>query len=535
MSIDWQIQWLQDIKGLNDTVAPGQQKQVGLGISSAAQETADLLNSKVRFGNVYGRNGLYNYGQAAASSTSPIIGLLNYKRAPAGTNNQLLRLTPSKLELFNGISTWSDKTGVALNGLSTSRPDYTIQNDILIYTMEGQSRPQGYGTNSAVAVNYTTGTTLGGTPPFAKCVTSYMQFVLLGNISADGSYTDLVDGWRTIEYSGDPFFTWTNCNGNTIDLYQTPGGLLRMLPLGRVCMCYKTDGVIALTWVGTAVKFTQELVPGSVGIAGPRTLGDLGNFGHAYLGTNGIIYHVQQGRIDAVSHEKLSSTLPPALSLQRFRYARAMVLPTQDLYVIFYDRTGLSGQFLDSYVTWNYRTGEFGKGELGQQVIDAQMFKPVDDGSEVGLVSGNTKVWEYDSDNNHQDDDGVRINRYWTTGWQKFGGEEGWFMGVSLIMRKSSRGRVKIAVARNFSLNYEFEDNFTLKAIDPDPLTERVQVDFRLASPIRGQWFNVKVAFYHDDNNAVTELYRVGFMGKPTQKVPLSIDRIPNATDQRGS
>lgn len=532
MAVEWQIQWLQDIKGLNDTVSPGQSTQVGLGISSAAQETADLKNVKTRFGNVFGRYGMWNYQQAAASSTNPIIGLLNYKRAQ--TDNQLLRLTPSKLELLSG-STWLDKTGNALSGTSLLRPDWTIQNDILVYTMEGASRPQGFGSNSAVAVAYTTGTTLGGTPPFAKCVTSYMQFILLGNVSADGTFTDLVDGWRTIEYSPDPFFTWTNCNGNTIDLYQTPGPLLRMRPLGRVCMCYKSDGVVRLTWVGTAVRFTQELIPGSVGISGPRSLGDLGTFGHAYLGTNGIIYHVSQNSIEAVSHEKLSGTLPPALALERFRYARAMVLPTQDLYVLFYDRTGLSGQFLDSYVTWNYRTGEFNKGELGQQVIDATCFKPVDDGVEFGLVSGNSKVWEFDSPTNRVDDDGVRVDRYWTSGWQKFGGEEGWFMGVALIMKKSVRGRVRISVARNFRETFDFQQTFNLRAIDPDPITERVQVMYRLASPLKGQWFNVKVDFFHDNNSATTELYRIGFMGKPVQKVPLSIEEMPSGSERTGS
>jgi hypothetical protein len=530
MAIDWQIQWLQDIQGLNDTVSPGQSKQVGLGISSAAQETADLKNSKVRFGNVFGRFGLWNYQNAAASSTHPIIGLLNYKRASV-VNNDLLRLTPSKLEKLVG-STWNDVTGNTLSGTNLSRPDHSIQNDILVYTMEGLSRPQGYGTNSAVAVNFTTGTTLGGTPPFAKCLTSYMQFLLLGNVSADGTFTDLVDGWRTIEYSSDPFFTWTNCNGNTIDLYQTPGALLRMRPLGRVCMCYKSDGVIRLTWVGTAVRFTQELIPGSVGISGPRTLGDLGTFGHAYLGTNGIIYHVTQTAIEAVSHEKLSGTLPPALALQRFRYARAMVLPTQDLYVLFYDRSGLSGQFLDSYVTWNYRTGEFSKGELGQQVIDATCFKPVDDGLEAGLVSGNNKVWEFDSPTNRIDDDGVRIDRYWTTGWQKFGGEEGWLMGVIAIMKKSVRGRVRVSIARNFKESFEFPQTFNLRAIDPDPVTERTQLTYRLASPMRGQWFNVKIEFFHDNNSASTEMYRIGFMGKPTQKVPTSPQDMPTGNER---
>lgn len=528
-----QVQWLRNFQGLNDTISPGEQKQLGLGISSFTQETNDLKNVKARFGILFGRGGMANYQSAAVSSTSPIIGLFNYKRS-LQTTNLILRTTPTKLEYLNG-SVWTDITGDALSATSLTRPQFTIQNDILVYTMEGLSRPQGYGTNSAVAVAYTTGTTLGGTPPYAKCLTSYMQFLMLGNISADGTFTDVVDGWRTIEYSDDPFFSWTNCNGNTIDLYQTPGALVAMRPLGRVCMCYKTDGVVRLTWVGTAVRFTQELIPGSVGCAASLSIGDLGTFGHAYLGTNGVIYHVTQNAIEAVSHEKLYYTLPPALALQRFKYARAMVLPTQDLYVLFYDRTGLTGQFLDSYVAWNYRTGEFNKGELGQQVISAQCFRDVDDTLEVGLVSGNTKVWEFDSTTNRTTDDGVKINRYWTTGWQKMGGEEGYLFGVIVDMRKSKRARISISVARNFSTKFESEQIFSLKGIDPDPAIDRVECHFRFPSPVFGNWFNVKLKLLHDADSANTEVYGIGFIGKEVHKYPVSQQQMPDATETRGS
>lgn len=527
-----EIQWLQDFKGLNETVNPGETKQVGLGISSFSQETNDLNNVKTRFGILFGRGGMTSYQGAAVSSTNPIIGTFFYDRSLV-TNNDLLRVTPTKLELLSG-SSWIDKTGAALNGTNLTRPQYTIQNDILVYTMEGLSRPQGYGTNSGVAVNYLTGTQLGGTPPFAKSIVSYMQFLLLGNISADGTFTDLLDGWRTIEYSDDPFFTWTNCNGNLIDLYQTPGPLLAMKVLGRVCMCYKSDGIIRLTWVGSAVRFTQELIPGSVGCAAPLSVVDLGNFGHAYLGTNGIIYRVTPTSVDAVSQEKLFYTMPPTLALQRNRYARAMVLPSQDLYVLFYDRTGLSGQFLNSYVTWNYRTNEFNKGELGVNVIAAQYFKPTDDGKDIGLVSSNDKVLEFDSSTNRQTDDGVKINRYWTSGWQKMAGEEGWLFGVIAQFRKSSKGRVKISVARNFSTKFDFAQTFSLRGIDPDPAIDRVECNYRFPTPMWGIWFNVKIELFNDSNNADTEMFRIGFIGQPKHKYPVSTQQMPDATETRG-
>ncbi len=384
------VQWLQGIKGLNDSIPPGSRHEVFTGQSGIAVHTPDLLNVKVRFGNVMGRGGMTSYKGAALSSSSPIVGLFPYNRAKGNTNS-LVRLTPTKLELLSG-STWTNITGSGPNSTSLTQPQFTYQNDILIYTIDGLSQPLGYGTNSGVAVDFQVGTILGGGPPFAKCLVSYMQFLLLGNLSLDGTFNDVFDGWRLIEYSDQPFFSWTACGPNTIDLYQTSGSLVAMKVLGRVCMCYKTDGVVRLTWTSGAVKFTQELVPGSVGCVAPLSVADLGNFGHAYLGTNGIIYHVTQNQIQAVSFEALSRTLPPALRLNRFRFARGFALPTQDLYILLYDQTGLTGQFLDSYVTWNYRTGEFTKGKLGQQVIAGCSFQEAKDTDEVALVSTSNKV-----------------------------------------------------------------------------------------------------------------------------------------------
>jgi len=360
-----------------------------------------------------------------------------------------------------------------------------------------------------------------------------MQFLLLGNVSADGTFTDTFDGWRLIEYSDNPFNSWTNCNGNTIDLYQTPGPLMGMVVIGRVCMCVKNDGVVRLTWVGSAVRFTQELIPGSVGTASPMSITNLGEFGAAYLGTNGIIYNITSTNIIAVTHEKLSRTLPPLLKLQRFRYARGFSLPTQDLYVLLYDRTGLTGQFLNSYVTWNYRTGEITKGTLGLNVIAGSNFRATDDDQEVGLVSTTNKVEEFDSDNNTADDDGVVIDRHWTTGWHKLADEEGYLMGVIVEMRKAAGCRIKVSLGRNLIAGFEREQTFSLRSLDP--ANELAECNYRFPAPIFGDWFNVKVRLLHDKPTMRAEMVRIGFIAKPAHKYPVSQQQMPSANTTIGS
>ena len=347
-----------------------------------------------------------------------------------------------------------------------------------------------------------------------------MGFSALGNATRR-NHPSQFNAKRTFElFYRSPFTDWANCSGNIIDLYQTPGDLVNLEPLGRVCIAYKIDGIIRITWVGGAVRFTQELFPGSIGCAAPLSVVNLGQFGHAYLGTNGTIYHVTQNNIDSVSQEKVSITLPSKLSLSRFRYARGFAIPTQDLYVLLYDSTGLSGQFLDSYVTWNYRTSDFTRGKLGQQVIAGSSFQPAVDSQEVSLVTTNDKVLEYDSINNTSDDDGTYIDRYWTTGWQKLSEEEGYLYGVALEMKKADGARIKVSIARDMFNVFTNEQTFNLRGLNPT--ADFVECEYRLPSPIFGSWFNVKVNFYHDKPTAQTELRRIGFIAQPKHGWPSS-------------
>ena len=216
--------WIQQFKGLNDSAAPG----------ASPVTTNDLLNVKVAHGQVRPRAGMTNYNSITTASSDEIIGLFNYPHV-SGTN-QLLRMLPSKVELL-GASSWTDITGTALNGSTTTRPQYCIIDDTLIFTNEGHNIPRKYtgSGNTAVIAASASG--------YGKVVASYLGFLMLGNISDSGAFTDITDGHRTIRYSDDWDNDWNACNGNEIVLWETPGTLLRMLVLGRDLMCYKDDGL----------------------------------------------------------------------------------------------------------------------------------------------------------------------------------------------------------------------------------------------------------------------------------------------------
>lgn len=490
---------LRGFRGLNDSLVPGEN----------AQFTPDLRNVKVRFGVVSGRGGLTNY-KTGTDSSAEIIGLFPFNRSNAASN-VLTRMLPTKFEELVG-TTWTDRTGTALTGTASTRPQFAVIDDTLVFTNEGEDLPRKW-TGSGNSANIASGTS-----PYAKTVESYLGFLMLGNVSTSGAFTDIVDGYRTIRYSDDWDNDWTTCAGNFILLNETPGDLIAMKVLGRSLICYKTDGLVKVRWTGGSIRFQQEKLHLDVGCVAPLSVAEVANTGHIFLATDGLLYLVSESGVKALSDEQLAQTLPTTRSLLRMKFARAFVLEEQDLYVLLYDRTGLSGQLLDSYVAVNYRTGEFVKGRLGVNSIACASFRPTFQDPEVGLISTATDVNQFDLG---ADDTGTTIDRYWTSGWQPIGGPgDGYFFGARLLFKKSKDARVRVSVARDLDPTYDFPQSFTLKSDDIN--SETVELLYRVP-PILGSWFNVKVQLYHDSTSASTELRQIAFEASPrhpTQERP---------------
>jgi hypothetical protein len=511
--------WVQNFKGLNDEVSPGRGQS-----PRAANEglppplTPDLRNVKFENGQVVGRGGLTKYlSIATVSATTPILGLFDYRKA-SGTN-LLLRMTPTALHVLNtGTVAWDTVTGTALTGVgTTTRPQYTIIDDTLVFTNEGEDLPRKY-TGSGNSADIASSTS-----PYAKSIEAYVGYLMLGNVSDSGAFTDVTDGHRIIRYSDDWDTNWTLCDGNELTLDETPGAIQAMKVLGRDLICYKDDGIVKVTWTGQQQRFRQELMPSSVGCIAPLSVGSCDGMTHIYLGQDAALYMVSPNGIKALSSEHLNQTLPPTFSLAKLKFARAMVDQEEGTYYLFYDRTGLAGQALDSYVSYNYRTGEFSKGRVGASVYSVTSHRPTAQ-SELDLVLGfNDLVKEFDSG---ADDDGVYTDRYITTNWYGLG-EEGIFSGARLVLKKSSRGRVKVSVARDFEQDFTNEQTFNLKGqLASD---ENVELAYRVPH-LYGDWFNLKIRFYHDSSTATTALRRIGMEVQPMHPVASTVRRASSNT-----
>jgi hypothetical protein len=496
--------WLQDFKGLNDANSPGQ----------PPTHTPDELNVKHRFGHVIARGGLTKYlGISTASDTTPIIGLFHYAKA-SGTN-LLVRMTPTKARVLNtGSVAWDDITGTDLTGASTTRPQFTIIDDTLVFTNEGEDLPRKYagtGNTSSIA---------SGTSPYAKCIESYLGFLFLGNVSDSGAFTDVFDGHRIIRYSDDWDNDWSLCEGNELTLDETPGNLVAMKRLGRDLICYKDDGLVKVRFIGGQVRFQQEKIAVDTGCIAPLSVAAVADAAHVFLGSDAVLYLVTPQEVKPISYEHLSNTLPPTFSLGKLKYARAVVDSVADTYYLLYDRTGQSGQFLDSYVAYNFRSGEFSRGRMGTTVIAAVEHRPTALVSPTVLLSTSTLVEEFDVGS---DDDGTSISRYVTTNWQGLG-EEGILQGARLVFKKVPAGTIRVSVARDFSETFEFPQHFHLKGGATDDLYTEI---FYRVPNLYADWFNLKVSL-HPSTTGEISLRRIGL-----EIIPVHDDR--NLPERGGS
>jgi hypothetical protein len=489
-----ETQWISKFNGYADVADPGDTPKI----------SSDVLNVKFRFGRVLGRGGMAKYQAISTASSAAIIGLFNYRRA-SGTH-MICRMLPTVFEVFTGGS-WVDKTGTALSGSATTRPIYTIIDDTLIFTNEGANLPRKFdnsGNSADVASS---------AAPYCKGVQAYLGYLFAFNVSDSGTFSDVFDGHRTGRYvdDWDSAAAWTPCASNEIVLDETPGVWLASAVVGKNLYGIKSDGVIKVRFVGGVTKFAQDGLACDVGCVSPLSVGLIGSdpacsAGAFFLGNDAIIYQITDDTVQAITYDTLPDTLLSTAALSKLKYARGFVDSEDDTYYLFYDRTGLSNQLLDSYVSYNYRTKEVSKGRL-PQMIACSPFKSSDQAAEDLLVSTTTLVRTFD-DFASIDDDGTAVSRYWTTGWQKLA-EEGWLHRVRLVFARSNGAKVGVSMAEGYGAAFGDEQVFSLSGSNVNETN--VEVIYHLPSPRLVDWANVKVRIVHQSTSARTKLEKIGF------------------------
>jgi len=486
-------------QGLNDWLVPG----------TNPKQTRSLDGVVIQKGRVFGVGGTSKFRSiATVSGTTPIIRLMPWVEPSLATT--MLRMTPTAVHKLNtGTDAWDNVTGTALNGTSATIPQWVNHKGVLVFT-NALDRPRKYTGSGNTAV-------LGGTPPYAVAIADYYGFLMLGNVSAAG--TTFIK--TQIVYSSDYDVDWSSCNGNEINLNETPGEILAMRRLGRSLPVYKSDTVMLIRFTGTSpVRFTQEEYPLHKGILAVRSLQDIAEKGQVFLGTDYELYNNTGPNIAPLPpnvQRKLQDTMDPT----KASLCIGVTVYEEETYNLFYATT--SSTWPINRIMWNFRTGEFShRTYTAQQFIDAVAFKFSKNTAEQVIAAANDLVYELDT--TAINDDGTATSRYYETDWQHGGSETPTpFRGARFVFKRAKGARVRISMTVDYRETFFYEMTFDLRGT---PGQETTTIDYIPPQSVECVWLNLKIRFFHDVAGIETELRAI---------LPLSEEPISQADDKAGA
>lgn len=458
-----------------------------LAVGDDPRYTRFLKNVSVRNGRVTGRGGLDELNNiTSTSATAPIIGLLPYYTKDLTT--QLLRITPTKaFELTNAAdSTWVDVTGTDLLAASTDFPQ-GINHDELLLFVSGKDRARkwaGSGNDTVV---------LGGTPPFAKAIMTMVGYVMLGNVSDDGTFSDVTLGHLKVRYTDDYDNDWSPCIGHELILDETNGQIEAGLLHGIYGVWGKSDAIISTRFLGSGRGFFQSalrLGGQDKGLMAPLSFKQT-KAGIIFLGTDLELY-ITDGQSIKPLPPRVQNKLQSDMQVSKARNVFAEVVESKETYSLFVpiDTDTWNAARLD----YNYRTGEFAYSEYdNHEFVRAASFRWNNTKAEQLVASTTNLVWEIDSTDIN--DNGTTVPRFLQTDWQNLGNQEPKvFKGAYLIFKRVRGCQVKIGLAVDRYEKFLYEKSFDLvgRAGESDTVVEYIPGD-----DIEGNEFNLQIQMYH--------------------------------------
>ncbi len=497
------------LKGLNERMILG----------SSLDQTTSLDNVIVRNGYVQGRKGLALWDGISTAAAAQVIGLGAFYVA-ISASSQLLRMQPTSMQKWNsGTHAWDDITGTALNGTTSDRPNFVTLTDegFLVFCNEGHDRPRKY-TGSGNTVQ------LGGTPPFCMTLEGFEGFLMLGNTSSNGTFNAVGDP-ITITFSDVPDSNWSPCDANTMVMDESGGEIRRLLRYGKVLLCYKSDCIVQIRFVGGTTRFNRDPLPFDLGLLAPLSAVRIAEFGHIFLATDRNLYSTDGFVVKALPIN-VQKSLQETMTAARAPYCRGFLDIDHETYHLLYQRNGTTN--FDGRLSYNYRTQEFYRGAwTGYEMTAALGYKQTNN-SATQLVAANgidNKVYEVE---NGTDDAGTKVSRYYDIDWNQYGSPGSkYFMGANLAFKHSTNTQVRISVAADHSHIFQYPRMHSLKGKFPSDENTRVQ--YSVPSPVYGSWFKLRVEFFHYGSTNVVELRELEPIIMPVHATPKDQPKQPQA------
>ena len=472
-------------QGLNKLYRPG----------DAPKWTSSLEGVEVKDGRIIGQFGTAKWNSFTTVETDvPIVGLFPFIEHDLTTT--VVRMTPLGLKKWTG-TTWSDITGTALTGTSAVKPQWTLMQNNLIFTNEGVDQPRKWTGTGNTAV-------LGGTPPYCKALADYRDWLILGNISDDATFTDITDGYRTIKFSDQWDTTWAACDTNTIVINETPGDIVWMGKSGEFLLIGKNDGIVALRFLSTgATRFTKVKLSFDKGIIAPLSVKAINQDAYIFLATDLQLYTMMGTEVKMLPRN-VSGILQDTLTATNAFKAVGEIDPYRGVYHLFYNRTG--GTWNDGRISFNYLTGEFYHRAYSGHAFTRNLIVKLSGVTDPVLLGSTTDlVYQLDSGT---DDDGTKVSRYYDLDWATYGipGEK-YLMGCDFYMTRKAGVNVSVACARDFDSNFQQAQPLSSYGREVD--TGNTLLSYRLPSPLYGNYFKIRFTFTHTGATNVGEVWNI--------------------------
>lgn len=305
--------------------------------------------------NVFGQNWKYREDLilqtpgSASYGTGTLSGGVPIHMAPllsSGLTLYAYRFSSDKSEKYNsGTSAWDDVTKSGTDWTGVEGTDFfssAVVADYLCVSngIDDIQSIQGADANFA---------DLGGSPPKAKYLESYGDYLVLGDVDDGGTRYPTRIQWCD---TGDPT-DWTTGNAGSFDLADSPEEIVGMRKLNEFLVVFKQDAIYVGRLVDTVDVFSFTLQVTGIGAMNNRVIVEQNGVIY-FLGIDGMIYAFNGYRAEPVG-EEIREQIHPSLNYDALK-ANFAQKNQRDSEIWFY--VAESGNSWPN-VKWkfNYRTG----------------------------------------------------------------------------------------------------------------------------------------------------------------------------------
>jgi len=294
------------------------------------------------------RGGHVAYGTLPMST--PVLHLAFYQKS--NLTFLMIRISATKTQVYNSVTNvWNDitKSGVDWTGTEgINFFDHAVLADTLLLT-NGIDNIQAYSGSGLCA-------DLGGSPPKAKYMESYGDYVVLAHVEDGGTTYPTRVQWND---TGDPT-DWSSGNSGSQDLADDPSPLVGIKKLNEFIVVYKEDSIYIGRLVDSIAVFQFTLQVTGIGLLNNRCVINHNGL-HYFLAKNGNIYAFN-GVIAEPIGDEIRTNIFPRLNSDRLETCHARK-NKEDKVVEFYITVGFDSWPKESW-SINYENGTIFKNKI---------------------------------------------------------------------------------------------------------------------------------------------------------------------------